>query len=47
MVLFYQKLNDFKLNREIIHLIVVIKKIKNLINKLKIYMNLINKKDII
>ena len=29
MVLFYQKLNDFKLNREIIHLIVVIKKIKN------------------
>ena len=43
MVLFYYKLNNFKLNREIIHLIVVINNL-NKLNKIKIQMNLMNKK---
>ena len=45
MVLFYYKLNNFKLNREIIHLIVVINNLNKLI-KIKIQMNIMNLKDI-
>ena len=45
MVLFYYKLNNFKLNREIIHLIVVINNL-NKLNKIKIQMNIMNLKDI-
>ena len=45
MALIYQKLNNFKLNREIIHLIVIIKNMKKL-NQMEKQMNIMNQKEI-
>ena len=45
MVLIYQKLNNFKLNREIIFLIVVMKNMKKF-NQMKKQINIMNQNDI-